>query len=92
MLVALNCQTLFLIDAKTQSFYQHANDLILILTKINENVRKYRKLQNIRDILTKLLISQLLVVLEQQARYKDNTKTQFFYQVVRHANYQISYS
>ena len=49
-LVALNCQTWFLTDAKTQSFYQHANDLILIFMNINENIRKYRKTQKIKDI------------------------------------------
>ena len=48
MLVALNCQTWFEIDAKTQSFYQHANDLVLMIMNINENIRKYRKPQKIR--------------------------------------------
>ena len=50
MLVALNCQTWFEIDDKTQSFYQHANDLILMLMNINENIRKYRKPQKIKEV------------------------------------------
>ena len=47
MLVALDYQTWFLIDAKTQSFYpvvQHANNLILFFMNINENIRNYRKI------------------------------------------------
>ena len=50
MLVALNCKTWFLIDPKTQSFYQHANNLILIFMYINENIRNYRKPQKIKEV------------------------------------------
>ena len=49
-LVAFYCQSWFLVDAKTQSFYQHANDLILIFMNINESIRKYRKLQIIKEV------------------------------------------
>ena len=49
MLVAFYCQTWFKLMAR-QSFYQHANDLILIFMNVNKNIRKYRKPQRIKEV------------------------------------------
>ena len=46
LLVALNCQTWFKIDAKTQCLYpvvQYTNDLILLFVNVFWNIRNNRK-------------------------------------------------
>ena len=68
LLVALNCQTWFKIDAKTQFVYpvvQYTNDLILLFMNVIWNIRNNRKnAEKLRGIHAKLLISQSLNTLE----------------------------
>ena len=68
LLVALNCQTWFKIDAKTQFLYpvvQYTNDLILLFMNVIWNIRNDRKnAEKLKGIHAKLLISQLLVALK----------------------------
>ena len=65
LLVVLNCQTWFEIDAKTQFLnpvVQYTNDLILLFMNIIWNIRNNRKnAEKLRGTHVKLLISQLLV-------------------------------
>ena len=68
LLVALNCQTMFEIDAKTQFLYpvfQYTNVLILLFMNVIWNKRNNRKnAEKLRGIHAKLFTSQLLVTLE----------------------------
>ena len=68
LLVALNCQTWFKIDTKTQFLYpavQYTNDLILLFMNVIWTIKNNRKnAEKVRGIHAKLLINQLRVTLE----------------------------
>ena len=68
LLVSINCQTWFEIDATTQFLYpvvQYTKDQILLFMNVIWTIRTIEKMQKkLRGIHAKLLISQLLVTLE----------------------------
>ena len=82
----LGYQTWNHINPQTKRFYLlegYVNYFISMFMNINENNSNERRiLEKLRDILTKLPISQLLTIVEYQHWYYINAKTKYFYLMV----------
>ena len=66
---------------------RHENRFILIFMNFDGIIIKNEKMrENQKAILTKLLISQLVIALELQSWSQSNAKTQYFYLMGRYEN------